>query len=136
MFASQKGGVLQWLSARRGRCRNLNGSGTATPPISLLGRYCRFHYGDSDPLLRHMISTVGEYVHPTFCGTKRETENEWLIKNPWGKEIDATVSLRRWRQARQRQLPVPDADSDHCLPSELDFAGYKHTKGCKGGPYA
>lgn len=97
----------------------------------IVGRYCRFHM--ATVIRGHMISTVGEYVHPTFCGPNERTENEWLIKNPWGKEIGCdrkfeTMVFKLGKGSCECGCGIPTI-----VPSELDFAGYNTPKDARAG---
>lgn len=51
----------------------------------ICGKWCRFHMAtEVGPWL---ISTVGEMVHPSDSGAHERTEEEYLDKNPLGKEV-------------------------------------------------
>lgn len=51
----------------------------------ICGRWCRFHMATLvGPWL---VSTVGEYVHPSHSGGSARAEYEWLKKNHPGADI-------------------------------------------------
>ena len=51
----------------------------------ICGRWCRFHL--CTKVGRYLVSTVGEYVHPSKSGASEKTEAEYLEKHPLGDTI-------------------------------------------------
>lgn len=96
------------------------------------GRWCRFHLATQ--VGKYLISTVGEYVHPSMSGSSESTEEEWLKKNAPGADIGFN------RKYETMVFKVGKLCGCGCgLPSisgsEIDFAGYMTAKEATEGHY-
>ena len=49
----------------------------------ICGQWCRFHMATR--VGHYLVSTVGEYVHPSDSKASETTEGAWLLKNPRGR---------------------------------------------------
>ncbi len=91
----------------------------------ICGQWCRFHL--TTKVGRVLVSTVGQYVHPSDSGANEATEAEWLAKNPNGRQVGCerfyeTMVFRAGKPcaAKGCACGMPKID-----PSEIDFEGYQ-----------
>lgn len=99
----------------------------------ICGRWCRFHMAtEIGPWL---VSTVGEFVHPSDSGASEATEAAYLTKNPLGKEIGYK---RLFETMVFRVTGHCDQEGCRCgLPliegTELDTKGYNDRAAANAG---
>jgi len=85
------------------------------------GKWCRFHL--TTKIGKYLVSTVGEYIHPSHSGGNELKESEW-VKNNWpgedvgcGRKFETMVFETNGTCDCGCGLP-------YIVPNELDFAGY------------
>lgn len=90
----------------------------------ICGQWCRFHLATQ--VGDYLVSTVGEYIHPSHSGGSEATEAAWLKKNWPG----ADIGLERKYETMVFRAGAPCArEGCGCgLPStdghEIDAKGY------------
>jgi len=103
----------------------------------IAGQWCRFHL--CTQIGSHLISTVGEYVHPRHGKGTELGGAHWLKKNWPGEEI----GFNRFYETMVFEVGPPcTAEGCNCgLPAlasaeELDFKGYKTAEEATAGHLA
>jgi len=94
----------------------------------ICGRWCRFHLATQvGPWL---VSTVGEYVHPSRSAGSERTEIDYLLDNPLGEEIGGgrffeTMVFPAGEPCNTKECAcgMPAIGGD-----EVDFSGYMTRK--------
>jgi hypothetical protein len=101
----------------------------------ICGRWCRFHL--TTQVGEYLVSTIGEYIHPSDSAGSEVKEAEWLKKNYPGRDIGYN---RKYETMVFKAGPPCNAKDCHCGQpsidgSELDSLGYNNAKDATEGHY-
>ena len=92
----------------------------------ICGQWCRFHL--CTQVGEYLISTVGEYVHPSYSGGSEAAEAKWLEKNWPGADIG--LGRKYETMVFRAGAPCKEADCKCGQPAiggaELGTRGYNN----------
>ena len=97
------------------------------------GRWCRFHMATK--VGEYVVSTVGEYIHPSHSGGSEQSEAEWMKKHWPGEDIGynrkyETMVFRAGKPCNSMECGcgIPTIDGH-----ALDFRGYNTARNARAG---
>lgn len=100
----------------------------------ICGQWCRFHL--CTVVGKYLVSTVGMMVHPSDSGASEKTEEDWLFKNPNGKQIghDRYYETMVFKAGPKCSSPGCNCGQPMTVDGEsLDFEGYHYPAPANAG---
>jgi hypothetical protein len=88
------------------------------------GQWCRFHLATK--VGDHLVSTIGQFIHPRHSAGSERAEVLWIKDNPNGEEIGygRTYETMVFKAGKRCEAPGCNCGLPAISGSELDFRGY------------